>query len=113
MNRPQSMLPSLDPDVLECLSEVLDPEVGLSVVDLGLVYRADRTSDGIDVAITLTTRSCPLGEMITEDARERLYRRLQDCPRIDVNLVWDPPWDPDRITDRGRELLGRPPREMD
>jgi metal-sulfur cluster biosynthetic enzyme len=110
MNRPPAGLPSLDPDVLDCLSDVLDPEIGLSV-DLGLVYRADRAPDGIDVAITLTTRSCPLGEMITEDAKERLYRRFQDCPRIDVSLVCEPPWHPDRITDRGRELLGQPPRE--
>ncbi|WP_046868532.1 metal-sulfur cluster assembly factor [Microvirga massiliensis] len=111
MNRTPATRSSLDPDVLDCLSDVLDPEIGLSIVDLGLVYRAERTANGIDVAMTLTTRSCPLGEMITEDARERLYRRFQDCPRVDVSLVWDPPWHPDRVTDRGRELLGRPPRE--
>lgn len=100
----------LDPDVLECLSGVIDPEVGLSVVDLGLIYQATRQDEGIEVALTLTTRACPLGETIVEDARERLARRFQDAPRVVVGLVWSPPWSPDLITDRGRELLGRPPR---
>ena len=102
---------SLDPDVLDCLQEVMDPEVGLSVVDLGLVYRAERGDDGVDVALTLTTRACPLGEMILEDARERLVRRFQDVPRVAVELVWSPIWTPDRITPRGQELLGRAPRK--
>ncbi|MCB8821488.1 metal-sulfur cluster assembly factor [Microvirga rosea] len=101
----------LDADILDCLVEVMDPEIGLSVVDLGLVYRAERGDDGIDVALTLTTRACPLGEMIVEDARERLAHRFQDVPRISVALVWDPPWNPDLVTGRGRELLSRPQRQ--
>jgi metal-sulfur cluster biosynthetic enzyme len=100
----------LDPDVLDCLLEVMDPEVGLSVVDLGLVYRASRSDDGIAVALTLTPRACPLGEMIVEDARGRLARRFQHVPQVAVGLVWSPPWNPDRITDRGLELLGHRPR---
>lgn len=99
-----------DPDVLECLLDVLDPELGISIVDLGLVYRASRTTDAIQVVMTLTTRACPLGGMIAEDARERLQRRFRDALSIDVSLVWDPPWSPDLITDRGGGLLGRPPR---
>lgn len=101
----------LDPDILACLQEVMDPEIGLSVVDLGLVYRAERGDEAIDVAITLTTRACPLGEMIMEEARERLACRFQDAPRIAVELVWSPLWTPDRITPRGRDLLGRAPQE--
>ena len=102
---------TLDPDILDCLLEVMDPEAGLSVVDLGLVYRAVRNKDGVDVMLTLTTRACPLGGMIVEDARERLSRHFQDVPKITVSLVWSPPWNPDRITDRGLELLGHRPRE--
>jgi metal-sulfur cluster biosynthetic enzyme len=102
---------TLDPDVLDCLEAVTDPEIGLSVVDLGLVYHAVRTPEAVEVAVTLTTRACPLGELIVEDARERLARRFQDAPRIDVTLVWDPPWNPDFMTDRGLELLGRPRRD--
>lgn len=101
----------LDPDVLDCLQEVMDPEIGLSVVDLGLVYRAERGGDGVDVALTLTTRTCPLGEIILEDARERLVRRFRDVPRIAVELVWSPTWTPHRVTPQGQELLGRAPRK--
>jgi metal-sulfur cluster biosynthetic enzyme len=100
----------LDPEVLECLLEVTDPEVGLSVVDLGLVYRATRGDDGIAVAPTMPTRARPLGEMIVGDARKRLARRFQDVPRVAVSLVWSPPWSSDRITDWGLELLGHRPR---
>lgn len=105
MTRDSTTTPTLDPDILACLLEVMDPEVGLSVVDLGLVYRAVRGDAGIDVALTLTTRACPLGEMIVEDARERLSRHFQD-EKVTVSLVWNPPWNPDRITNRGLELLG-------
>lgn len=101
---------AVDPDVLDCLLDVLDPELGLNVVDLGLVYQATRTGDAIQVAMTLTARACPLGGLIVEEARENLQRRFRDVPSIDVSLVWDPPWNPDFITDRGRKLLGRPPR---
>ncbi|WP_245431160.1 metal-sulfur cluster assembly factor [Rhodoplanes roseus] len=101
---------TLDPDVMDGLKDVIDPEVGLSVVDLGLVYAARRTDDVVEVELTLTARACPLGEMILEDARDALAERFPAIPHIDVALVWDPPWDPDRITDRGLALLGRPPR---
>lgn len=109
MTRHSTKNQALDPDILDCLLEVMDPEVGLSVVDLGLIYGATRGEDGIEVALTLTTRACPLGEMIVEDARERLSRRFQDMPKVTVSLVWNPPWNPDRITDRGLELLGHGP----
>jgi metal-sulfur cluster biosynthetic enzyme len=101
----------LDSDLTDCLLDVMDPEVGLSVVDLGLVYHASRNADGIAVALTLTTRACPLGEMIIEQVRERLTSRFPNEPRITVDLVWHPPWNPDLITDHGRELLGRKPKE--
>jgi len=101
----------LDPDILDCLQDVMDPEIGLSVVDLGLVYRAEHGEDGIAVALTLTTRACPLGEMIVEDARGRLARRFPEARAIAVELVWSPLWTPDRITRRGHELLGHAPQK--
>lgn len=103
------MAKTLDPDILDCLQEVLDPEIGLSVVDLGLVYQAERKDGNIEVALTLTTRACPLGEMIVEDARGRLQHGFPNTPHIAVNLVWSPPWTPDRMTNQGRELLGHAP----
>jgi metal-sulfur cluster biosynthetic enzyme len=98
---------SLDTNILDALQAVIDPEVGLSIVDLGLVYRAMRTDEAIDVAITLTTRACPLGRMIVREAEDRLRQRFPDAGSVDVKLVWEPPWKPDRITEQGRAQLGR------
>lgn len=88
-----------DGDVLRALGEVNDPEIGISIVDLGLVYRAARTSAGIEVALTMTTPSCPLGEMLAEEARDVLRREFPDAPSVQVELVWDPPWSPDRMSE--------------
>ncbi|QFU14821.1 metal-sulfur cluster assembly factor [Microvirga thermotolerans] len=101
---------SLDPAVLDALANVMDPEIGLSLVDLGLVYRAVVGGDAVEVALTLTTRACPLGEMILDEARDSLAQRFPGHSRIDVRLVWEPLWTPDFITPRGRDLLGRPSR---
>lgn len=97
---------TLDPEVTDCLLDVLDPEIGVSVVHLGLVYRAMRSPGRIDVDLTLTMRACPLGEMLVEDVRTCLRRRFNDCPTILVRLVWSPLWGPERITEIGWSQLG-------
>ena len=94
-----------DPDLLQALSGVNDPEIGVSIVELGLVYRAECNPEGIEVALTLSTPSCPLSEMLVEDMREALQRRFPHAPAIHVELVWDPPWTPDRMSDTARRLL--------
>ena len=95
-----------DSDVLTALSAVNDPELGINVVDLGLVYRAEREAAGITVALTVTTPSCPLGEMLVEEAREVLRSRFPDAASIDVELVLSPPWTPDRMSEAARRQLG-------
>jgi metal-sulfur cluster biosynthetic enzyme len=95
---------ALDPEVLEVLRGIVDPEIGINVVDLGLVYRAERMADAIDVAMTMTARSCPLGEMIVEEARAALSRHFPALS-IAASLVWDPPWTPEMMTTQGREAL--------
>lgn len=97
--------PILDPEILAALAEVIDPEIGLSIVDLGLIYRALWNRDGIELSLTLTTRSCPLGELILDDAREALATRFGPAVPISAEMVWDPPWTPDRISEQGRQLL--------
>ncbi len=94
-----------DHEVLDALRCVNDPEVGINIVDLGLVYRAERTPEGIKVALTLSTPSCPLSEMLIEEAQEALRSRFPDAPSIYVELVWDPPWTPDRMSETARRLL--------
>jgi metal-sulfur cluster biosynthetic enzyme len=95
-----------DSDVLQALKAVNDPEIGINIVDLGLVYRAERRPEGIDVAITLTTPACPLGEMLVEETREALHRRFPDAASVHVELVWSPPWTPDRMSEAARRQLG-------
>jgi len=98
---------SLDPGLCECLRDVLDPEIGLNIVDLGLVRDARRAIDSITVRFTLTSRACPLGDLVMQDVRERIATSYPEVSRVDIQLVWDPIWTPDLITDRGYELLGR------
>ncbi len=93
-------------DVLEALKGVADPEIGVNIVDLGLVYRAEHGPEGIEVALTLSTPSCPLSEMIVEEVREALHARFAGAPTIKVELVWDPPWTPERMSEAARRLLG-------
>jgi metal-sulfur cluster biosynthetic enzyme len=90
-------------DVLEALHDVVDPELGINVVDLGLIYGVD--VDDAKVAIidmTLTSAACPLTDVIEEQAREALEGIVTD---FRINWVWMPPWGPESITDDGRDQL--------
>jgi metal-sulfur cluster biosynthetic enzyme len=90
-------------DVLEALRDVVDPELGINVVDLGLVYGV--TLDGernAAIDMTLTSAACPLTDVIEDQAREALDGVVPD---FRINWVWLPPWGPEKITDDGREQL--------
>jgi metal-sulfur cluster biosynthetic enzyme len=90
-------------DLLEALRDVVDPELGVNVVDLGLVYgvtvESDRTAT---IDMTLTSAACPLTDVIEEQAGEALKDLVAD---FRINWVWMPPWGPESITDDGREQL--------
>jgi metal-sulfur cluster biosynthetic enzyme len=89
-------------DVLEALKDVVDPELGINVVDLGLVYGVV-VEDGVaSIDMTLTSAACPLTDVI-EDQTQTALDGIVDAFRI--NWVWMPPWGPDKITDDGREQL--------
>lgn len=96
-----------DTDTLtDALRDVLDPEVGMNIVDLGLVYGLECDERGVRVDLTMTSRACPLGESIVEEARAVLAECVEDGTPIDVNLVWDPPWSPARMSDDARLHFG-------
>jgi metal-sulfur cluster biosynthetic enzyme len=90
--------------VLMALRNVIDPEVGLDIVTMGLVYDLHITPDEIIVALTLTTRGCPLGATITSMAQESL-EGVAGPRRVWLELVWDPPWDPQMLSTEGRMAL--------
>jgi len=93
--------------VEEALRDVIDPELGINVVDLGLVYGIDVKDDGaIRVAMTMTTAACPLGESLAEQAEAAIRQSVPGVKSVSVDLVWDPPWQPSMMSDAARERLG-------
>ena len=96
------MVATID-DVTEAMKDVVDPELGINVVDLGLIY--DVMVDEANTAVlnmTLTSAACPLQDVIEDQTREALSNITSD---VKINWVWMPPWGPDKITDDGREQL--------
>ena len=93
--------------VLETLKTVYDPELNINVVDLGLIYQVEIT-DEVDVSITmtLTTPGCPLHDSITSGVRYAV-QGMEETRNVEVNLVWEPAWSPEKMTPEGLRLLGR------
>ena len=90
-------------DVLEALKDVIDPELGINIVDLGLVYGVViGTENQVRLDMTLTSAACPLTDVIERQAQTILSGVTDD---VQINWVWMPPWGPDRITPDGREQL--------
>jgi metal-sulfur cluster biosynthetic enzyme len=90
-------------DVLEALRDVVDPELGINVVDLGLVYGVTVDAErSASIDMTLTSAACPLTDVIEDQAREALDGVVSD---FRINWVWLPPWGPENITEDGREQL--------
>ena len=97
-----SARPSLE-DLEEALKDVVDPELGINVVDLGLVYGVDIDEHArVTLDMTLTSAACPLTDVITDQTEMALEGLAND---VAINWVWMPPWGPDKITDEGREQL--------
>ncbi len=93
---------------LAALEHVDDPEIGLNIVDLGLVYEINFDEEGkkVSCTMTLTTEFCPMGESITENAKHALQQSFADYA-IELNLIFNPPWNLEMISERGRAYLGR------
>ena len=100
---PPAELTTEQEDVLEAMRDVVDPELGINVVDLGLVYGVDVDAERIaTIDMTLTSAACPLTDVIEDQAREALDGVVVD---FRINWVWMPPWGPEHITEDGREQL--------
>jgi metal-sulfur cluster biosynthetic enzyme len=91
--------------LLEALKQVVDPELMVNVVDLGLVYDVTQEGGIVKVNMTLTSPACPVGPQIVQQAKMAL-ERLEDVEEAKINLVMTPPWSPDRMTDDARDHLG-------
>jgi len=101
---PTALEPKLFNDVEEGLKDVIDPELGVNIVDLGLIYDLtwDDESDALIISMTLTSAGCPLTDVIEEQTAQSLDGIVE---RFRINWVWMPPWGPERITDDGRDMM--------
>jgi metal-sulfur cluster biosynthetic enzyme len=93
------------PTVENALRQVEDPELGCNLVDLGLIYSTEIHDQEVRVKLTLTTRGCPMHESLVEGVRNALLR-IEGVRHAEVEVVWDPPWDPSMMTPAGRARVG-------
>lgn len=93
--------------ILDELRNVMDPELMLNIVDLGLVYSVETTEDSVEIVFSLTYPGCPAGESIKDDI-QRNVEAFTGLEKVTVNLVWDPPWQPDFMSEEARVTLGYP-----
>ncbi|HET9490674.1 MAG TPA: metal-sulfur cluster assembly factor [Methylomirabilota bacterium] len=91
--------------ILESLKEVYDPEIPVDIVNLGLVYDVAADGGRVTVTMTMTSPGCPVGDFLAQEV-ERVIRALGDVETVRVQLVWDPPWSPEKMSVQGRKILG-------
>lgn len=93
-------------DIWNALRQVYDPELQFSIVELGLVYGVERLSDGrVKVTMTLTSPACPYGPALVDEVKAALMM-LPGVAGVEVNVVWDPPWGPEKMSEAARLALG-------
>ena len=95
-----------DEAVREALRSVDDPEAGMNIVELGLVYAIEVSADAVLIDMTMTTAACPMAEMIVDQAHDAVAAIVSAGTTVEVNLVWDPPWTPDKMSGIAREHFG-------
>lgn len=94
-------------EILDALQKVLDPELGVSILDLGLVYRVEVEDGMIEIDYTLTNPGCPVGPMIAGDIRKAL-KKIKVAGNVQIRLVWEPMWSPELMSEDLRLSMGYP-----
>lgn len=93
--------------IYDALKTVIDPELGINIIDLGLVYKIQYSDDiGIQIEVTLSTKGCPMADIIMDDIQTTLAGKFPE-EKINIELVWEPTWTPDFMTPAGKFALGR------
>ena len=93
--------------IREALCHVVDPELGINIVDLGLVYRIEIQDARVRVIMTMTSRACPLGDYLKDLVDSTIRWHVHDVREVHTAFVWEPPWNPDMMSDEARRQLGR------
>jgi metal-sulfur cluster biosynthetic enzyme len=92
-------------DVREALRQVEDPELGMDIVDLGLLYDVDVAGPRVKVTYSLTSMGCPAGPLIEQDI-ERVVQEMPDVEDVETELTFDPPWTPEKMSEDAKFILG-------
>jgi metal-sulfur cluster biosynthetic enzyme len=90
---------------MKVLKKCYDPEIGISLVDLGLIYDVQVNKDKVNIKMTLTNPGCPMHSFMINDVEENV-KKLKGVKEVKVELIWDPPWAPDRMSKEVRKKLG-------
>ena len=93
-------------ELRNALRRVIDPEAGMNIVDLGLIYQIETSPGAVDVDMTMTSAACPMSDMIVDEVETVLRALLPKGTALQVNLVWSPPWDPSMMTDEAKRHFG-------
>ena len=99
---PEDLLPL----ITRALERVVDPEVALNIVDVGLVCGVRVARGGVEVDVTMTSAACPVADVIVDDIENELDRALPEDLKIHVDLVWEPPWSAERMSPKARSFMG-------
>jgi metal-sulfur cluster biosynthetic enzyme len=92
-------------EVMDVLKKCYDPEIPINLVDLGLIYGVDVADDKVKVTMTLTAPGCPMHTTISEDVQRKLLK-LEDLNEAEVEVVWEPPWNPEKMSETAKRMLG-------
>ena len=92
-------------DVIKALKKCYDPEIGISLVDMGLIYDVQVKNDKVHIKMTLTTPACPMHAFMINDVEEKV-KKLKRVKEVKVELVWDPPWTIDKMSKDAKKRLG-------
>lgn len=103
---PYSGPPALQEPIEAALRRVVDPEVALSIVDVGLVYGVGVDDERVHVQVTMTSAACPVTDVILDEVQAELARIVAPERSVDVELVWEPPWTTDRMSARAKAFMG-------
>lgn len=96
-------------DIRQALRHVLDPEIGVNIVDLGLVYRIAVDGARAQIAMTMTSPACPLVDYLKELVTSAIREELPGITDVEIVIEWEPPWDPEMMSDEARRQLGEGP----
>lgn len=96
---------SLRLPITQALQKVVDPEVALSIVDVGLIYAVTVTTDKVHVLMTMTSAACPVTDVIIDDVQAELDPVVPPEMKIEVALCWNPPWTPERMSGRAQRMM--------